>query len=426
MYKVSKSPNKIKKIGVLSFNYAAQRLFLNKLVKAKYKDVRISNKYTWKYAHLWILHILHRLKMSPEMIASKLFYDYEELWSTGCDVFHFFNCINHLPKTPWVLSVESGVPWTIEIIRAIEEGDVDLSKIKNNLRIKECIEALANPKCLALLPLCECSYQIQMEILKQFPTYEKIIKAKTYTLHPPQRLIINDLKEKGLTWDENEEFVFLYVGKNFYRKGGRETVSVLADLHRKYDNFKLVLISALEPDESKYMRSANDEIQIRKTIAANADWIDFYQGLPNDQVLQKLKKAHVCLLPTWMDTYAYSVLESQACGTPLITTAQRALNETNSEDVGWLIDVPVNRLNNPLHYNSESQEKFSNMLLQGLKDKCEHVLTHRQEVKQKSIACLERIRRFHDPSNYAHKLELIYQGKVGELIFKKQTFEASN
>lgn len=57
-----------------------------------------------------------------------------------------------------------------------------------------------------------------------------------------------------------------------------------------------------------------------------------------------------------MDTYAYSVLESQACGTPLITTAQRALNETNSEDVGWLIEVPVNKLNNPLHYNSELQE----------------------------------------------------------------------
>ena len=220
----------------------------------------------------------------------------------------------------------------------------------------------------------------------------------------------------------NDEFIFFYVGKNFYRKGGRESVSVLANLRKKYNNFRLVLISALEPDESRYMRSTNDEIQIRKMIAANAGWIDFYQGLPNDQVLRKLKKAHVCLLPTWMDTYAYSVLESQACGTPLITTAQRALNETNSEDVGWLIEVPVNKLNNPLHYNSELQEKFSSMLLQGLQEKCEYVLTHRQEVKQKSFACLERIRKFHDPRDYAKKLELIYQGKVSELISKEEYF----
>lgn len=422
MCTVFKSPDKVKTIGVLSFNYAAQRLFLNKMTNAKYKDIRIANKYMWKNTHLWILHILHQLKMSPEEIVAKLFYDYEELWPIGCDIFHFFNCINHTPKTSWVLSVESGVPWTIEITRAVEKENVDLSQIKNNSHIIECIKALANPKCLALLPLCNCSYRIQMEILKQFPAYENVIKAKTYTLHPPQQLIINDLKEKGLTWDDNEEFIFFYVGKNFYRKGGRESVSVLANLRKKYNNFRLVLISALEPDESRYMRSTNDEIQIRKMIAANADWIDFYQGLPNDQVLRKLKKAHVCLLPTWMDTYAYSVLESQACGTPLITTAQRALNETNSEDVGWLIEVPVNKLNNPLHYNSELQEKFSSMLLQGLQEKCEYVLTHRQEVKQKSFACLERIRKFHDPRDYAKKLELIYQGKVSELISKEEYF----
>ena len=411
-----KGDNNTRTIGVLSFNYAAQRLFLNKIDDIKYKDVRIANKYMWKNAHFWILHILHQLKMSPEEIVAKLFYDYEELLPTKCDVFHFFNCINHMANTPWVLSVESGVPWTIEITRAIEKENVDLSPIKNNPHIIKCIEDLANPKCLALLPLCNCSYNIQMEILKQFPMYESIIKAKTYTLHPPQELIISNINEKGLTWDENEEFIFFYVGRNFYRKGGREAISVLTELHKKYNNFRLVLISALEPDENRYMLSGNDEEQVRKMLAANADWIDFYKGLPNDQVLQKLKKAHVCLLPTWMDTYAYSVLESQACGTPLITTAQRALNETNTENVGWLVEVPVNRLNNPLHYNSNLRKKFYNILLQGLREKCEYVLTHRQEVNQKSIACLEKIRKFHDPRDYARKLELIYQGKVEELI----------
>lgn len=65
----------------------------------------------------------------------------------------------------------------------------------------------------------------------------------------------------------------------------------------------MVLISALEPDESRYMRSTNDEIQIRKMIAANADWIDFYQGLPNDQVLRKLKKhMFVFYLLGWIHT----------------------------------------------------------------------------------------------------------------------------
>ena len=68
MCTVFKSPDKVKTIGVLSFNYAAQRLFLNKMANAKYKDIRIANKYMWKNTHLWILHILHQLKMSPEEI----------------------------------------------------------------------------------------------------------------------------------------------------------------------------------------------------------------------------------------------------------------------------------------------------------------------------------------------------------------------
>lgn len=48
MCTVFKSPDKVKTIGVLSFNYAAQRLFLNKMANAKYKDIRIANKYMWK------------------------------------------------------------------------------------------------------------------------------------------------------------------------------------------------------------------------------------------------------------------------------------------------------------------------------------------------------------------------------------------
>ena len=37
MCTVFKSPDKVKTIGVLSFNYAAQRLFLNKMANANIK-----------------------------------------------------------------------------------------------------------------------------------------------------------------------------------------------------------------------------------------------------------------------------------------------------------------------------------------------------------------------------------------------------
>lgn len=404
------------KIGILSHNYAAKRLFLNKVEGAVYKDIRPLNWFLWKNVHLWFLRAIHKLKMSPEEIVAKLFYDYKAMLPTGCDILHFFNCINHGSNVPWVVSVESGVPWSIGVTRAVESRDADLSGLKNDPYVCERIKNLASDNCLALLPLSSCSYDIQMEILKQFPEYEEKIRLKTYTLHPAQELKVKDVGEKGLSWSNDEEFIFIYVGKNYFRKGGRESVEVLAELHKKYNNFKLILISAMEPDESRYMRTAHDEEDARKLIAKSADWIEFHEGLPNELVLEKLKKAHVCLLPTWMDTYAYSVLESQACGTPLITTAQRALNETNNESVGWLIEVPVNRLNNPLHLTRQQQDIFSRKLSEGLYEKCEYVLTHREEVKLKSMACLERIAALHDPDDYARKLKLVYDGKVKELI----------
>lgn len=110
------------------------------------------------------------------------------------------------------------------------------------------------------------------------------------------------------------------------KKGGRDTVEVLAKLHKKYQ-FKLILISALDKDEAKYERTDHDLEDAQALIEANKEWIEYHPSLPNNQVLDKIKKAHVALLPTWMDTFAYFVLECQACGTPVISTSLRALTE---------------------------------------------------------------------------------------------------
>ncbi|MFW2788163.1 glycosyltransferase, partial [Acinetobacter baumannii] len=52
---------------------------------------------------------------------------------------------------------------------------------------------------------------------------------------------------------------------------------------------------------------------------------------------------HIGLLPTWADTFGYSVLEFQACGCPVISTDVRALSEINNNDIGWLINVDKNK-----------------------------------------------------------------------------------
>lgn len=402
------------KIGILSKNYAAQRLFLDKLPECQYKDVRFYNWCLWKNAYLWGLKAIGKLKMSPEEMVAKLFYDFKMIIPTGCDVFHFFNCINLGKHSKWVISVESGVPWPVSVTRCVESEDADLSSIAQDKYVERRIKALANSNCLGLLALSHCTENIQREIIKQFPQYESIIAKKMITLLPPQKLVINDVKEKRVTWNEEEPLTFIYVGSDFYRKGGRETVQVLSELHKRYP-FKLILISSMAVDEKRYMRTENDEKESKCLIERNKDWIEYYDRLPNTEVLEKMKKAHVCLLPTWMDTFAYSVLEAQACGTPVISTSLRALTEINNENVGWLIDVPVNRLNNPLHLTREQQDIFSEKLLNGLYDKVEYVLQHREEIKDKAMKCLVKIKDYHSPQKYEEKLRMVYQGRISEI-----------
>lgn len=402
------------KIGILSKNYAAQRLFLDKLPECQYKDVRFYNWCLWKNAYLWGLKAIGKLKMSPEEMVAKLFYDFKMIIPTGCDVFHFFNCINLGMHSKWVISVESGVPWPVSVTRCVESEDADLSSIAQDKYVERRIKALANSNCLGLLALSHCTENIQREIIKQFPQYESIIAKKMITLLPPQKLIIGDVLEKGVTWSEEEPLTFIYVGSDFYRKGGRETVLVLSELHKRY-SFKLILISSMAVDEKRYMRTENDEKESKCLIEKNKDWIEYYDRLPNTEVLEKMKKAHVCLLPTWMDTFAYSVLEAQACGTPVISTSLRALTEINNENVGWLIDVPVNRLNNPLHLTRKQQDNFSEKLLNGLYDKVEYVLQHRKEIKDKAMKCLVKIEEYHSPQKYEEKLRMAYQGRISEI-----------
>lgn len=403
------------KIGILSKNYAAKRLFLDKIEGANYKDIRYNNYYLWRNAHLWFLRMIGKLRMSPEEQAAKLFYDYKNLLPTNCDIFHFFNTINHSTKQPWVISIESGVPWPLNVTRCVESVDGDLTPIKNDKYIERALSRLATPNCLGLLALSDCTKRIQIEILRQYPQYTDAITKKLITLHPPQNLFIQDITEKGLTYADDELFTFFYVGRNFYRKGGRETVEVLSELHKSYD-FRLILISGMDTDEARFMRTSDDEKDAMNLIQANRGWIEFYHGLPNDKVMELAKRSHVALLPTWMDTYGYSILETMACGTPTIATSLRALTEINDASVGWLLNVPVNRLNNPIHNTKEQQDIFYKTLKKELKEKIVYVLKHRQEVKEKAKCGLGKIRVRHNPIEYTRKIELIYKGGIAELL----------
>lgn len=280
--------------------------------------------------------------------------------------------------------------------------------------MRRALHYLSLPNCRGLIALSECSRSIQLEILNQFPEYKAKIEKKLITLYPPQDLIVKSITDKINHTKKSNDFTFIYVGRDYFRKGGRETVQVLAELRKKY-NFKLILISDLRVDEVKYLRTDHDIEDAKKLINDNLSWIEYHEFLPNNEVIEKIKQSDVALLPTWMDTYGYSVIECQACGTPVISTSLRALTETNDNSVGWLIKVPVNRLNNPIHNTRKEQDLFYDVLSKGLYETLEYVLLHKDEITEKSQKCLERIEKYHNPERYSKCLDLIYNNKISEL-----------
>lgn len=52
-----------------------------------------------------------------------------------------------------------------------------------------------------------------------------------------------------------------------------------------------------------------------------------------------MKQCHIGLLPTFGDTFGFSVLEMQACGCPVITSNNYALPEINNKEIGWICDI---------------------------------------------------------------------------------------
>lgn len=98
-----------------------------------------------------------------------------------------------------------------------------------------------------------------------------------------------------------------------------------------------------------------------------------------------LQKSHVGLLPSWSDTYGYSVLEMQAAGVPVITTNIRALPEINSEEVGWMINLPLSNTGEAEYVGVEARSFIRKKLINDLENIIESIVVDRDVIKEKVL-----------------------------------------
>lgn len=129
-------------------------------------------------------------------------------------------------------------------------------------------------------------------------------------------------------------------------------------------------------------------------------------------MLELCKTAHVGLLPTFADTYGYSVLEMQASGVPVITTNVRALSEINNNDCGWMATLPLNQYGEALYSRIESRNEMKQKLSAELDRIFNDIFLNPDRLQGKALASLDRIKRYHSPEKYGEELKRLYLDTV--------------
>lgn len=331
------------------------------------------------------LSYLRRKLHSPAKATSVLNTTYYRPWPASCDLLHLVNRIS-FRREPWVVSFEHYLPrWD--------------SSSKIGLR------RLAGRDCKRLIAWSDFAFRRQESVLRQFPDFRDVIRAKMIVLHPPESPTISDYEQKQLP---DDAITFAFVGRDFFRKGGLEMLRAFKRIHEHHCHTRLTIVSSFQFGDYASQSSEREVREAKRLCDALKGTVTVHGELPNSQVLELFSRSHVALLPTYDDTYGFSVLEAQGAGCPVVTTDVGALPETNNDSVGWVVRVPKNELGIALRKTHQEREVLSKVIEDGVFAVFEDVCNHAHLVKAKGMRALQRITRDHSPASRARRLEAIY------------------
>jgi glycosyltransferase involved in cell wall biosynthesis len=378
------------RVGYIQEDYAARRNFLGVVSGLEYVRARDLDP--------WLGRLPGLAGRTPA---------FRDFGLNRVDVLHFFNRLS-AGRTPWVTTFETVVPRFKPTLSAHHGAAPGYAALAGHARVRRAVEAMAGSACSRLIALSRCNLEMQRELLRAFPERGAAVEAKLVHLPPPQEPLIESVERKPV--DYGPPLRFAFVGHAFFRKGGLEMLEAFVELRKGGLDARLAIVSSLSRSDDPAAEEGPEEVRRAEAlIAANAEWIEHYRRLSNPEVLDLMRRSHVGLLPTYADTYGYSVLEFQAAGCPVVTTDVRALPEINDDEVGWRIAVPKNRLGEAVYASVEQRRRVSRAIEDGLLDVVARIASDPGGIPGKAAAALERIRACHAPAPHAAALAAIYR-----------------
>jgi glycosyltransferase involved in cell wall biosynthesis len=303
------------------------------------------------------------------------------------DVYHFFNGVNFGDK-PWISTFEGILP---------RFGN-------NKIMERKAIKAILKSNCKQLIAFSEFNYQMQLSFIqREYPEAFDIIKSKTQIILPPQdtsQFINHD------RFNNIQTLKLLFVGHDFFRKGGREVFNVVENLVKKGHKVELTIVSKLQSDNFITDTSSKDSELWRNKIK-QVTFCKYHQQLPSNDINILMRESHLLLIPSLQDTFGYVVLEAQSNGLPVVSTSIRAFPEINNDSCGYLINIPQTDKGFADVY-SNGYDVISDKLSREITEILTSVLANSNELLMKSENSVKRILAHHNPKEFFRKIDLIY------------------
>lgn len=320
------------------------------------------------------------------------------------DILHLFNEVA-ITRQKWVASFETELPRVLPVPGVAKQDNPELQRL---------IPHLLKNNCLGLIAISDATLNIQMKLFPSGGGVAQQIRRKTVVLHPPQTLFTAHKapRQPGV-------FRLVFAGNEFYRKGGAEVVLAVSELieERKLDESQLEvqLIGDLTKRHNVAHRQHQDDEAFYRSIESRIGRYRCFTHLArleNAALLQLFRRSDVGLLPTWQETYGFSVLEMQASGCPVITSNVRALPEINPASAGWVIGGTLNGDREYSITTPQQKAQLRQALVDGLKQTLLAIVERPEMLHEKGEAAILRIKDQHDPQRYIVRLHDIYRRGV--------------
>jgi glycosyltransferase involved in cell wall biosynthesis len=333
--------------------------------------------------------------VTDNLSKSKFFREYAFHPSTshGIDCFHFFNSIPVI-ELPFVTTFETSLPrW----------WGIDLPAYKEGLRI------LSTNSCRRILAISRNAIEIFHSSIQTFaPELSNVLLQKTELLYPPQPVTSVDDQKYQIA----DSVHFGFIGTDFLRKGALELLLALERAIKSRAKVKLTLVAEFRVhsnDRPYDIGGAARLDQGRQVLGRLMDHVIHYPRVDNKRALEILSTCHVGLLPSFSDTFGYSVLEAQSALCSTVTTNIRAFPEINTPDCGWMVNLPLNR-NRDLDLGGATFEVISENLVTQLYNIFMEISgTSLNDLREKAENALSRIQQVHDPHSAADRICTLYQ-----------------